>query len=174
MYVKKGVSKEEADATAQVYKNDHSNKTKSLLLKRPVKRSNGKFNLHMQKLIPLEHKNLTKYTFTKDAIKMLKKQFALLHTFRAHSDLHTGALYEPKNKNKISGIQRQILARIDDDEVKEMYLSDFDVRGTSDTIDDEKKLLQTFISIITSPSNKSRHRRYNYKEKSTVARSLLF
>lgn len=158
-YIKRGVSKAEANGMRLVYP---SNLKNSLLLTPPVLRNNGKYNLHMKKLVSLENLGMKKLKFSNDALKMLENQFDRLHAKRPHSNLNANARMKPKNANAVRGLKRQILVNTEgtkgakdtkDTRVKGMYLSDFNVRKTGNTVNDEKKLLQRFMRYVASLEN---------------------
>lgn len=154
--VKNNVSEEEARGISVVYPNNTG-----LLLQRPEKMNNGRYKIKMRKMTALSNlkkSDIEKLEFTQRSKNMLENQLNRLHkSGRTHSDLK--ALSDnPKLINRINGFKRQILVNIENNKVKQMFLSDFDVRNTNDTKEDEKKILGDFLRYLNQISIDKRNR----------------
>ena len=152
----KEVSKNEAKGISAVYPNNTG-----LLLERPTKLNNDKYELRMRKLTPLNRLNvveLRSLEFTNRAKQMLSNQLNRLHNSgRTHSDLKAQSRH-PRLDQKVNGVKRQVLANIENGKVKQMYLSDFDVRNTGDSKADEKRIMIEFIRYLDTLSGDKRRR----------------
>ena len=147
------VSKEEADATSHVYPNNNS-----LLVRRPVKRADGNYDLYMKNLTPFKNlspSRLKQLKFSGRALNMFENQLTRLHNMgRTHSDLKAKNRH-PDLRKRVNGVIRQVLVDIENNTVKRMYLSDFDNRKTSDTKNNEVRIKNDFIRYISQAAKEA-------------------
>lgn len=147
-YIKREVSRREAERAKIVYPNHLS--PNNTLLHSINKQNNGTFNLVMKNL-----ENFPKGPtpqVTQRAIKMLQQQLKRLHNNKqTHSNLGAQAskLVGP-GKDKFATLKRQLLVERDSNgTIKSMYLTNFNVRNTNDTVSNETHYVQRFVNSLS-------------------------
>ena len=154
--VVKYVNKKEANISKLVYPSNSN----GLLLERPTEvkdgQRTGKWKLIMKKLIPATTQHLYKLKISNKALNMLKHQTKRLHNAGyAHKDIDPQHIVEFFYTNKMYySLKRQLLLKIENNIVTEMYLTDFGISSKNKkAINNERIFINEFIEKLKLKNN---------------------
>lgn len=155
--VVKYVSKNEANRYNIVYPSIMVN---SLLLENPVfNESKGKYKITMKRLEPFPMGKTMNINISSGAFKMLSNQLNRLHNANlTHSNLKAAESRLKKPGGKIdvfAPLKRQLLVEYNDTgkKISKIYLTNFNIRKTLDTINNEKDYVSKFRLFYNKANN---------------------